>query len=290
MKNRSLFQNRMKPSYRIENKTDEVTIYLYDEIWYWGVRASDFVKDLGQIKSGTINLRVNSPGGSVFDGLSIYNALRQHSARVVVHIDGLAASIASIIALAGDEVRMAKNAFFMIHEPWSISMGNADDLRKEADLLDKVQDTLAQTYVDKSGKSKKEITEYMAAETWFTADEAVAAGLVDSIYEEKETKNLSLFDLSAFSKVPVALLDDGEDKNISERDLEKTLRDAGLSRKQAKAIIADGFKPEQRDAETVEPEARAEPLRDVATLPKNGKKKTVEELLCLAEMIAPSQN
>ena len=108
-----------------------------------------------KITAGTINVRINSPGGNVFDGVAIANAIKSHPAKTVVYIDGIAASIASIIALAGDEVVMAENAFFMFHEAWSITIGSAEDLRKEADLLDKIDGVLAQTYVKKPARMRK---------------------------------------------------------------------------------------------------------------------------------------
>lgn len=289
IKNRSLFQAKT-PEYRIENRADEATVYLYDEIGDFGISARKFVTDLDGIQAKTIHLRINSPGGSVFDGTTIYNALKQHKARVVAHIDGLAASIASVIAMAADEVRMAKNAFFMIHDPWSIVVGSAEDMRKEADLMDKVRGVIAGVYLDRTGQAEDVILKWMMDETWFTADEAIDAGFITEIYDtQMDNSALTLFDLSAFSKVPDPLHQDTEDKHINERDLERILRDAGCSRKQAKAIIADGWKPAQRDADPVvstdpEPEKT---LRDAAPKPAKG---TVEDLLIRAELIAPKNH
>mgnify|MGYP001582012276 CR=1 FL=1 len=111
-------------------------IFIYDFIDDWGVKAADLVPQIAALKVDLITVRINSPGGNVFDGVAIYNALRQHSARVVVQIDAMAASIATLIALGGDELRMASNALFMIHDPSAITMGTATDHRKTADLLD----------------------------------------------------------------------------------------------------------------------------------------------------------
>ena len=146
VKNRSPFhpmaQGKM---YRIENKAkaDEATIYIYDEISFWGVDAGQFVKDLGKLTAKTIRVRFNSPGGSVFDGIAMANAIRTHKSRVVAHIDGLAASIATIVAVAADEVLISEGAFMMIHGPWSIVMGDSDAMREEADLLDRLVDQLS---------------------------------------------------------------------------------------------------------------------------------------------------
>lgn len=183
---------------------DAVDVLIYDEISWYGVTAEDFVKDLQGISAKTINLRINSPGGSVFDGTAIYNALRAHPAKVVAHIDGVAASIASVIALAGDEVRMAANAFFMIHNPWGVTVGDAAEMRKMADVLDKIGGTLAATYSAKCGKPKDEVQALLDAETWMTAEEAKAFGFVD-VVEDSDADAKANFDLSRFGNVPQAL-------------------------------------------------------------------------------------
>ena len=282
IKNRSQFQARNSNAYKIENKADESTVYIYDEISWWGIDAQAFAKDFNAIDSKTIHLRVNSPGGSVFDGTTIFNVIKQHKSKVIAHIDGLAASIASIIVLAADEVQMADNAFFMIHDPWGFVGGTAEDMRKEADLLDKVTGTIAKTYIDKTGKEESEILELMAAETWFTADEALEAGFIDSIYspnEETAKKNTTLFDLTVFNNVPDKLR---SKKEITAKDLEDTLRTAGCTQKQAKAIISEGFKPDQRDVAVKEPEVVVvKDQRDVA-LPKD----PVDSLLIRAGLLA----
>jgi ATP-dependent Clp endopeptidase proteolytic subunit ClpP len=186
------------------SEPDAVDVLIYDEISMWGVSAQDFVKDLQGVTAKTINLRINSPGGSVFDGTAIFNALKAHPAKVVAHIDGVAASIASIIALAGDEVRMSPNAFFMIHNPWGFSIGDAAEMRKMADVLDKIGGTLAKTYADKCGKPVSEVQDLMDSETWMTADEAKDAGFVDCIDgEDDEDEDLKAkFDLSGFRNAP----------------------------------------------------------------------------------------
>ena len=173
--------------YRITAKgPDCVEVMIYDEIGYWGITAKKFCEDLAAIEASSITLRINSPGGQVFDGFAIYSALQAHEAEVHVKIDGLAASIASIIAMAGDTVEIGPNAFVMIHDPSSYAFGNAADLRKEADLLDKLRDAIAKVYADKSGKPLDQIKAKMAEETWFTGDEALEFGLVDSIASDDD--------------------------------------------------------------------------------------------------------
>ena len=158
----------------------EAEISIYDAIGGYDVNAKEFVDELKGINAQTIHLRLNSPGGSVIDGNAIYNALKRHDAKIVTHIDGLAASMASVIAMAGDEVHMADNALIMIHNPWTVSMGDADELRADADLLDKMSASILSAY-GRSQYEVEELKDLMDAETWFTAQEAFDAGLVDHI-------------------------------------------------------------------------------------------------------------
>lgn len=203
--------------YRMEVKADVADIYIYDEISWMGITADQFVKDLNAIKSNTIRLHINTPGGSVFDGFAIYNALKQHPATVETYIEGLAASIGSIIALAGDKVFMAENAFFMIHEPWMLVAGNAGELRKIADSLDKITGNLTSTYVKASEQSEEQVKKWLAEETWFTAEEAKAAGFVDEITKEVETQ--AKHDLSVFDHVPGKLAASAKKDAVSESRL-----------------------------------------------------------------------
>jgi ATP-dependent Clp protease protease subunit len=205
-----LADNRKAPAKRFEvvAKGDEAEVFLYDAIvsteaeaeWFGGVAPESFVKALRAIDAKTINLRINSPGGSVFAARAIEQALRDHPAKVIAHIDGLAASAATFIAMAADEVVMGKGALFMIHKAWTGMYGNADDMRAEADLLDKIDGTLAGTYAERTGKTADEVAAWMAAETWFTADEAVEAGFADRVAESASAK--TEWNLSAYAKAP----------------------------------------------------------------------------------------
>lgn len=298
IQNRSPFKPR-NAKYRIENKVTEkeATVYLYDEISWFGIDAEQFIKDLNDITAKTINIRFNSPGGSVFDGTAVFNAIKQHKAKTVSHIDGLAASISSVIALASDEIRMAENAFLMIHDPWGIVIGGADVMREEADLLDKIGGTIRKTYSDKTGKDDKEIKKLMKAETWMTADEALEMGFIDVIDkdEEDEKAKATLFDLSVFANVPEGLM--GEKQTPTARDLEKALRDVGISQKQAKVILAEGLEGYQRDddnpkdptpgEEKVQRDDEPAAQRDVDE-PKPTKDRTAE-LLTKGEVLAPTR-
>jgi ATP-dependent Clp protease, proteolytic subunit ClpP len=172
--------------YSIKAKAnDTAEISIYDEIGFWGVSAASFAQDLKSCGNNLkqINLHIHSPGGDVFDGIAIYNLLKNHPANVTVYIDGLAASMASVIAMAGNEVIMPENAMMMIHKPWGIQGGDAEDMRKYADLLDKVENTLIPAYASKTGKTPEELAEMLSEETWLTAKECVEQGFADKLAE-----------------------------------------------------------------------------------------------------------
>lgn len=171
-----------QPWYRITNQADpdEAEVMLYDEVGGWyGATADQFIADLRGITSPNIRLRVNSPGGQVFEGIAISNALRSHPANVVVQIDGIAASIASVIAMAGDRVEMAPNTMLMIHDASGLCMGNAEDMEEMAELLDLISDNIADAYAAKAGGTRESWREQMRAESWFLPEDAVKAGLAD---------------------------------------------------------------------------------------------------------------
>lgn len=162
-------------------------LLLYGEISetsWWGdeVTPAQFDKELQAL--GVVNelhVRVHSPGGDVFAASAIYTMLRRHSARVVMHVDGLAASAATIVLMAGDTIIMPINAMLMIHNPWTVAMGNAGDLRQSADALDAVKASMMAAYAEKTGLPSEELAAIMDAETWYTAEEAVAQGFADEL-------------------------------------------------------------------------------------------------------------
>lgn len=183
---------------------DTVNLYVYDVIDPWfGVTATDMVRALSGITAGTINLHINSPGGDVFEARAIKTALEGHPARVVAHVDGLAASAASFLMLAADEVRIAKGAFVMIHNAWTYAYGDARELRSTADLLDKITGAIADDYAGKTKATLEEIRAWMDAETWFDAEEAVEKGFADSVIEAKAVS--AEFNLEVFDRLPEAL-------------------------------------------------------------------------------------
>lgn len=193
-------------SFNIKTSDDQATIYLYDAIdpW-WGISAETFAEQLAGVTAPTINLRINSPGGDVFEARAIVTAIRQHPANVIAHVDGVAASAASYIALAANEVEISDGAFFMIHKAWTLEMGNADDLRSTASLLDKIDDSIASDYAARTGKSKDAMLALMTAETWLTASEAKDMGFADRIAATASTDNAARWNLSAYANVPKAL-------------------------------------------------------------------------------------
>lgn len=161
--------------------------------------AASFAKDLAALDVETINLYVNSPGGSVYDGIAMRNTLKRHPANVIAHVDGIAASAASFLITGGDEVVMGQNTELMIHDALTIAMGNAADMRSVADELDNVSDNIASMYASKAGGDVADWRALMIAETWYTADEAVAAGLADRVADTAATDVEDRFDLSVFA-------------------------------------------------------------------------------------------
>lgn len=185
-----------------------VEVLLYDEIGLWGITASDFVKELAGIKANTINLRVNSPGGDVFDGVAIYNSLKGHKATVNVVVDGLAASSASFITQAGDTVLMATGATMMIHEPNGVTLGDAGDHTKMAETLNLMGDTIASLYAGRAGGTEADWRKRMQVESWYRAQEAVDIGLADGLVQSARARNpAGIFNLSKFHNVPEWLQD-----------------------------------------------------------------------------------
>lgn len=196
---------------RMEQTEEAATLYLYDIIdpW-WGVSAAEVVKQLAGLSGQAVNLRINSPGGDVFEARAMAAAIAQHG-NVTAWIDGVAASAATYVAIAAQTVNMADGAFFMIHEAWALGYGNKHDLTALSDLLDKVDGTIVQDYARKTGQPTDQLTTWMQAETWFTAAEAKAAGFVDTLVaggvSGESTAQARAWNLAAFEHAPKALLE-----------------------------------------------------------------------------------
>ncbi len=203
--NKLFDDNKAAPRrYEINAKAEDAEVFIYDAIGgFWGISAEQFVKDFKAIKNSTIHLRINSPGGDVGAARSIATAISQHSAKVIAHIDGLAASAASFLMLAADEIEISAGAMVMVHAPWAMTVGNAEDHNAMADLLNKHEDAMAGDYSRRTGKDDKTVRQWMKDETWFSSQEAVDAGLADRVVETTATKNE--WNLSAYRNVPVAL-------------------------------------------------------------------------------------
>lgn len=207
-----------KSWFRMQAKEDQTAdIYIYDEIGGWGISARRFTEDLLSLDNlSHINLHIHSPGGEVFDGIAIYNQLKNHSATITVYIDGLAASMASVIAMVGDTVIMPKNAMMMIHKPWGVSWGDANDMREYADLLDKLENVLIPAYVAKTGKTTEEITAMLEQETWLDGDECVEHGFADKVIEPvKAMASLTSKRIEEFSFMPSAIKNQITPKNTT---------------------------------------------------------------------------
>ena len=190
--------------YRLRAARHTAELLIYDEIGSWGKTASGLLNELTELGDlQRVDLRINSPGGDVFEALAIHNALARHPARVVIHIDALCASAATVIALAGDEIRMADNALFMIHDVWTALSGNAEQLQQAADRINTLSEQIAALYARKTGADPDLIRQWMQAETWLTADQALQAGFIDAIDEPLKMAALATHDLTRFKNRPL---------------------------------------------------------------------------------------
>jgi ATP-dependent Clp endopeptidase proteolytic subunit ClpP len=198
----------MKTWYRIqakENKPKAADISIYDEIGMWGVSASAFMRDLKSMgELDEINLSIHSPGGDVLDGWAIYNALKNNKAKVKARVEGLAASMASVILMAADEIEIPENAYVMIHNPWGVAIGDAEELRDTAELLDKLGNGLVNAYASRTGNDEDEIREMMSAETWMDGKEAVERGFADTLLNGVAL-SARAFDTRKFRMTPNAI-------------------------------------------------------------------------------------
>jgi ATP-dependent Clp endopeptidase proteolytic subunit ClpP len=191
----------MQNWYDIKNEGDNKSadIFIYSEIGGYDVNAKSFIEAIQEVKDKPLNIYINSLGGSVFDGLAIYNALKNHKHKVTTKVQGIAASIASVIAMAGDEIEMAENSLFMIHNPFTMAGGDANELRKTADVLDKIREEIAGIYSKKSEQDVETLVGLMNAETWFNATETIDSGFANSITKAVQVENN--YDISNFTNI-----------------------------------------------------------------------------------------
>ncbi|MBL4543660.1 MAG: Clp protease ClpP [Rhodobacteraceae bacterium] len=238
-------------------------VAIYDEIGAYGVSAKGFLSELGALPEGTpVDLRLNSPGGSVFDAVAIHNALKRHEGTVTVWIDGIAASAASYIAMAGDEIVMPENAFLMIHDPAGLVMGTAEDMRAMAGTLDKIAAGMTRGYAGRSGKTEDEIAALMAAETWFSAAEALEAGLATQLAEP--VRIAASFDIARFRNAPPELQEAVEPVETADPDSAKTGSDIVEDANDVAAPADATPRPEARDPDGTATDASTGP--DPATI------------------------
>lgn len=232
--------------WRIENSTEESEeILIYDFIGWPFNDPYELNQHLKSLNGKDVTFRINSPGGDVFDGLTIYTAMTEYKGNITTKIEGLAASMASVVALGGSEVQAHKHAMYMIHEPLLLTIGNQHELREVADILGKINVNFVDIYAEKVGGKKRDIKQKMQDETWFNAKEAREYGFIDTVLDRPAVK--AGFDLSIFANAP-----DGDSevkgRELNEREIERALRDAGSSRSFAKAVIAKNYRP-LREAE-----------------------------------------
>lgn len=218
------------------DKTGE--IYIYGDIvsYKWDdsdVTAKSFKDDLDALDDiDTLNIYINSAGGSVFQGQAIYSILKRHKAHKNVYIDGIAASIASVIAMAGDAIFMPKNAMMMIHRPWTIAIGNVDDMLAAAEALEKIGIAIKATYMERFNQGEDKLQELLDAETWLTADECLEYGLCDEVTGEKQiAASLNSEVLSKYRNVPDFLK-----SAVGGDDLEERQRRAAIAEQSQKNI------------------------------------------------------
>lgn len=204
------------------------TISVYDPIGFdpWsggGVTAKRIAAALRSVgKDADIVVNINSPGGDLFEGLAIYNLLREHKGEVTVRVVGIAASAASLIAMAGDRIEVARAGFMMIHNVWVMAVGNRNDLRDAADQLETFDDALAGVYAARTGREKKELAKLMDKETWFSGDQAIEGGFADALLPADEIEEREKDSASASASIRAA---------------EQALVRSGMPRSHARALI-----------------------------------------------------
>ena len=221
--------------YSIKNiaKSQMTEVMIYDEIGNFGVDAKSFINEIKQIPNDTsVLLRINSPGGSVIDGLAIYDAISRMPQKVTARIEGIAASMASVIALAADEVIMSENSLYMIHNVWGGEVGDSDDLRKAADLMDKMGERLINIYVSKTGQSEEQIRSWMDEETWFNSSEAQEAGFINLV--EEPIKMAAKFDIKKYDYKNKVIVEQLFNNQKKENQMEKEFENL-------KSFISDMF-------------------------------------------------
>lgn len=213
-----------KKWYNIQGKaTDAVAeVYIFDEIGAYGITAQDFIAEMKEYKDTPVNLRINCIGGDVFDGMAMYNIIKKREAKTTAYIEGIAASMGSVIALAADQVVMAENSLFMIHNAWGGAMGEAEDMRKTASVLEKISGEIASIYKRKTALSLDRITDMMDEETWLNAEEAYELGFVDTISDS--IKVAAKYDVSKFKNITTEQIHNKLNINVNNKKMTEELK------------------------------------------------------------------
>ena len=226
-----------KKPYDIQSLSGDTSeIWVMDVLgWPWN-DINALVRETSGIQAKEILVRLNSPGGDPIDTFAFYQTLKNHSAKVTVRIEALAASAASFLALAGDEVQAYPSSLMMIHNSWVVVAGNRYELQGTADILEKIDANMQDIYTAKTKIGKRDMADMMKAETWLSAKEMKEKGFIDTILDGKATK--AAFDLSMFANLPDEFKAGGGKHEPTEREIEKALRDVGVPQNRAKAMLA----------------------------------------------------
>jgi ATP-dependent protease ClpP protease subunit len=220
---------------------DAAELWVLDALgWPWN-DINAMIREVSALKAKELLVRLNTPGGDIIDTFALYQAIKNHSAKVTVRIESLAASAGSVLAMAGDKVEAYPSSLMMIHNAWVCVAGNRFELQDTADLLEKIDNNMQEIYTAKTKIGKREIADMLKNETWLSAREMKEKGFIDSILDGKGAK--AAFDLSIFNNLPDEFKGEGH-KEPTEREIERLLRDGGVSNKKAKAILAGCRKAE----------------------------------------------
>lgn len=248
-----------KSWYSIKNTADSLDVSIHDEIGARGISAKGFIQDISNFKGSQINVSIHSPGGSVFDGVAMHIALRDHSARVVTRVEGVAASAATLPFMAGDERHMPDNTYLMIHNPWTVAGGDAAELRNTANFLDRIKSNLVDIYGKDTGIDDAQLDDMLNSETWLDSTEAKNFGFATHIDESVKVAALTKDFEKYFAKVPDSIKPDSisidkinPDNITNIQEFEKFLRDVGgFSNTASKSVIAVAKTVFRREGEDV---------------------------------------
>lgn len=246
--------------YKVEAiSDDDAEVLLYDYIGWPFNEAGEFVRILSGLKQKNIVIRINSLGGDVWDANAIHNAIKSHPSKPITRIESIAASAASYIAVAGSQRQAYKNTTGMIHEPMVGFFGNQYEIEDVKSVLSQISDIMVDMYADNTNVGKRELKDMMKAETWMNAKTMKEKGFIDTIIEAGKPIKAQ-FDLSIYANAPDDISGPKEGKDLTQREIERALRDAGASRSFAKSVAvgrSTGTDGDQRDVESLKSSIKA---------------------------------